>query len=112
MMGFQKKNWIVGGWGELYPSLFSIFLTLQAPWRGKAIELVLFLTVGRISSCVAGIEVRRVASTYTNDDQEERWRWHVLDAPNETGQGTHLPPQGCSDYGYVTDISFTILTLR
>ena len=32
VMGFQKKVWMGGGWGELYPSLFSIFgifLTLQ-----------------------------------------------------------------------------------
>ena len=29
-----KKNWMVGGWVELYPSLFWIFgivLTLQSP---------------------------------------------------------------------------------
>ena len=27
MMCFQKKVWmVVGGWGELYPSLFGIFL--------------------------------------------------------------------------------------
>ena len=40
VMGFQKKKvWIhggwVGGWGELYPSLFWIFgicLTLQSPY--------------------------------------------------------------------------------
>ena len=25
VMGFQKKVWMVGGWGELYPSLFWIF---------------------------------------------------------------------------------------
>ena len=36
VMGFQKKEvWMgVGGWGELYPSLFWIFgicLTLQSP---------------------------------------------------------------------------------
>ena len=37
VMGFQKKKigrgvggW-VGEWGELYPSLFWIFLTLQSP---------------------------------------------------------------------------------
>ena len=36
VMGFQKKKefgWGVGGWGELYPSLFCIFgivLTLQS----------------------------------------------------------------------------------
>ena len=25
VMGFQKKVWMVGGWGELYPVLFWIF---------------------------------------------------------------------------------------
>ena len=34
--GFQKKVWMgvggwVGGWGELYPIFFGIFLTLQSP---------------------------------------------------------------------------------
>ena len=31
VMGFQKKVWMgggVGAWGEVYPSLFWIFLTL------------------------------------------------------------------------------------
>ena len=23
VMGFQKKVWVVGGWGELYPSFFG-----------------------------------------------------------------------------------------
>ena len=32
MMGFQKKFGLgIGGWGELYPVLFLIFLTLQSP---------------------------------------------------------------------------------
>ena len=33
VMGFKKKKfgWGVGGWGELHPSLFWIFLTLQTP---------------------------------------------------------------------------------
>ena len=30
VMGFQKKT-LDGGWGELYPVLFVIFLTLQSP---------------------------------------------------------------------------------
>ena len=25
VMGFQKKIWWVGGWGELYPNFFQIF---------------------------------------------------------------------------------------
>ena len=25
VMGFQKKVWIVGGWGEVYPSFFLFF---------------------------------------------------------------------------------------
>ena len=25
VMGFQKKVWMVGGWGELHPNLFWIF---------------------------------------------------------------------------------------
>ena len=30
--GSKKKfGWGVGGWGELYPSFFGIFLTLQSP---------------------------------------------------------------------------------
>ena len=34
VMAFQKKVWLGGGWGELYPRLFfifGIFLTLQSP---------------------------------------------------------------------------------
>ena len=34
VMGFQKKVWMGGGWGEVYPSFFWIFgicLTLQSP---------------------------------------------------------------------------------
>ena len=34
VMGFQKKLFGVGGWGELHPSffwIFGIFLTLQSP---------------------------------------------------------------------------------
>ena len=34
VMGFHKKNWMEGGWGELYPIFFGIFgicLTLQSP---------------------------------------------------------------------------------
>ena len=32
VMGFQKKVWMrVGRWGELYPSIFGILLTLQSP---------------------------------------------------------------------------------
>ena len=31
VMGFQKKVCIAGGWGELNPNLFWIFLTLQSP---------------------------------------------------------------------------------
>ena len=33
-MGFQKKKHLdrgVGGWVELYPNFFGIFLTLQSP---------------------------------------------------------------------------------
>ena len=26
VMGFKKKIWMVGGWGELYPTFFWIFL--------------------------------------------------------------------------------------
>ena len=31
VMGFQKKVWMGGGWGELYPSFFVDFLTFQRP---------------------------------------------------------------------------------
>ena len=47
-MGFQK-NWMVSGWGELYPSLFWIFVTLQSP----LLRLLLFAYINVCSATVA-----------------------------------------------------------
>ena len=39
-MSFQKRKfgWGVGGWGELYPSFFGMFLTLQSPLEEVQME--------------------------------------------------------------------------
>ena len=57
VMRFQKKAWMVGRWGELYPILFEIFgpfLTLQSPPPNAAhLFTDLLLLIDKLNTAVA-----------------------------------------------------------